>query len=58
MFSCCDSVTVALETVSVFFTGSKWPVRDITYRIDRYSDKLHVYEVQKEIQRAFDVSYM
>lgn len=35
--------------------GSKWPIRDITYRISHYSNKISINDVQSEIQRAFDL---
>lgn len=41
-------------TVS-FLLGSRWKVKDLTYKISKYPAKLKRSDVDKEIQRAFDV---
>lgn len=35
--------------------GSKWSTKDLTFRISKYSDQMPKEEVEREIQRAFDV---
>ncbi|KAG5893486.1 hypothetical protein JTB14_010537 [Gonioctena quinquepunctata] len=35
--------------------GSRWKVKDLTYKISKYPSKLKRSEVDKEVQRAFDV---
>lgn len=35
--------------------GSKWSAKDLTFRISKYSDQMPKEEVEREIQRAFDV---
>lgn len=35
--------------------GSRWKVKDLTYKIAQYPDKLQRSEVDKEVQRAFNV---
>lgn len=37
------------------FIGSRWKVKDLTYKISKYPARLKRSEVDKEIQRAFNV---
>lgn len=39
----------------VFVSGSRWKVKDLSYKISKYPAKLKRSDVDKEIQRAFDV---
>ena len=35
--------------------GSKWAEKDLTFRISKYSEQMSRDDVEREVQRAFDV---
>lgn len=37
------------------FAGSRWKVKDLKYRISKYPKNLNTKDVDKEIQKAFNV---
>lgn len=41
--------------ISTLFTGSRWKVRDLTYRVSKYPKRLGRSEVDAEVERAFTI---
>ena len=41
--------------IGIFVTGSRWPKKQLTYKISQYTTKMSKSDVDREIARAFQM---
>ena len=41
--------------IGIFVTGSRWPKKQLTYKITKYTTKMKKSDVDREIARAFQM---